>query len=308
MCIDDKGRLFAEIAKQKQKKNLTNTVFYFNRYIGLKPNWDIYNLEKNYIPNLIEIENVKDENSIYFKFLYKNENLFLSPESILCSYINKIKQVIKQKTEIFSITFAIPDYFTIHEIESLSNTIKIGDIVESCNFIRESSAITLYYGLNKKDTMLDKDQVVLFVDIGHSKCSLTISQFSKNGLFVRECLSERFCGTRDIDLLLLKFIAEIIYNKHKIDIFNNKKTLIEVNEFVIKARKALSSAKTADLIIDYLTDDISFDYSLTREQFEKIASPVFEKLNNLIFNAFSYLNNSSKYKIYHIYLYIFLYY
>ena len=105
MCIDDKGRLFAEIAKQKQKKNLTNTVFYFNRYIGLKPNWDIYNLEKNYIPNLIEIENVKDENSIYFKFLYKNENLFLSPESILCSYINKIKQVIKQKTEIFSITF-----------------------------------------------------------------------------------------------------------------------------------------------------------------------------------------------------------
>jgi molecular chaperone DnaK (HSP70) len=88
-------------------------------------------------------------------------------------------------------------------------------------------------------------------------------------------------------------VAEIIQTKYKINIFNNKKQLIEVSEHIIKARKALSSSKSADIIVDYLTDDISFDYTLSREEFEKISLPVLNKFKTLLDNAQSYLKTTS---------------
>ena len=95
----------------------------------------------------------------------------------------------------------------------------------------------------------------------------------------------------------MDYISKKIYSKHKLDIFEDKRTQMEVYEQVVKARKTLSSSKSADIIVEYLTDELSFDYILSREQFETIAQPVLEKVSLLIQNVKDFLIKTSKYNI-----------
>jgi molecular chaperone DnaK (HSP70) len=74
-----------------------------------------------------------------------------------------------------------PSFFTESERKALLDAAKIADL-KVYKLFSESSAVTLSYGLFRKNDLPEKDKEprnVIFVDFGHSKLSSFVSSFTK---------------------------------------------------------------------------------------------------------------------------------
>jgi heat shock 70kDa protein 4 len=65
----------------------------------------------------------------------------------------------------------------------------------------------LGYGITKTDLPEDKPRNVMFVDIGHSNCSVAVVAFKKGELTVKSTVWDKDFGGRNFDQLLLDHFA-----------------------------------------------------------------------------------------------------
>ncbi len=71
--------------------------------------------------------------------------------------------------------------------------------------INESTAIALNYGFFRKADLPEKEpRFVAFVDLGHSKLTVTIASFLKGKMRIICHKSDRNLGARNMDVLLLE--------------------------------------------------------------------------------------------------------
>ena len=105
-----------------------------------------------------------------------------------------------------------------------------------------------------------------------------------------ERFTDRFCGGRDLDLIIVNYLSEKFYLKHKIDLFSHKKSLLRLLIEVKKTREILSYNTESNITVESIINDIDFSYYMTRNEFEKICQPVFEKFEKLLINVKMYLN------------------
>jgi heat shock protein 4 len=83
---------------------------------------------------------------------------------------------------------------------------------------------------------------VLFVDLGHSKLSLTTVGFTREKIAVVCQHNERNLGCRDMDYLVLQFYREVFKKQSNgLDLIQNKKAFIKMIETIEKQRKVLSA-------------------------------------------------------------------
>ena len=74
--------------------------------------------------------------------------------------------------------------------------------------INESTAIVLNYGFfRKKDLDEKKERIVAFVDVGHSKTTITIASFKKGEAKILVTNSDRNLGGRDFDFEIAQVIG-----------------------------------------------------------------------------------------------------
>lgn len=83
---------------------------------------------------------------------------------------------------------------------------------------------------------------VLFVDLGHSKLSLTTVAFTKERVAIVCQHNERNLGCRDMDYLVLQLYREVFRKQSNgLDVQQNKKAFIKLLEAIEKQRKVLSA-------------------------------------------------------------------
>lgn len=76
---------------------------------------------------------------------------------------------------------SVPSYFTEKERKALLDAARLADL-KVTRIVSESSAVTLSYGLFRKNDLPEKGtdaRNVVFVDFGHSKMSSFVSSFTK---------------------------------------------------------------------------------------------------------------------------------
>ena len=146
LTIENKQRFFGFQANNKQKSNISSSFPNLNRYLGFKTNFKVFQKEKNYILNDIKLSNCQEFQTLEQYNLLKQDLLFvideefIFPESLLASFINKIKYyVLHQKKDIICLTVAVPDYCTLVEIEALTRSLMIANI-DSFYLIYEQTA------------------------------------------------------------------------------------------------------------------------------------------------------------------------
>ena len=126
------------------KSNMSSSFPSMNRFLAIKSNSKVFKDEKFYILNEIKIANCETlpERANYnlnindISFIIDEKIIF--PESLLASYINKIKNSLYE-IYVFCITLAVPDYSTLFEIEAMFRSLKIAKI-DSCYLIPEQAA------------------------------------------------------------------------------------------------------------------------------------------------------------------------
>lgn len=98
-----------------------------------------------------------------------------------------------------AMVISVPSYLSNIERQALIDAAEIAGIL-CLRLINESTAIALEYGFYRKGQFDPiKPKVVAFVDLGHSKTTITIAHFIQGKTKIVVHRSDRNLGARDFD-------------------------------------------------------------------------------------------------------------
>lgn len=272
-------RLAGDLAKAKMKTNLKNTISSIPRFLNLELNSPELAVERKHtFMNIVAGPN----NRVAFKVDFQGETHVLTAEQALGAYLNKIAGIVKfngMDCREFVLTY--PNYFSEFEKEALLNAAKIGGI-KVARLASETECNVKNYGIFRRSDIKDTKRLVLFVDLGHSKTSVYISEFTNQKANVIYENHNRHLGARDIDLVVYDVYQEQFEKQTGNLIDENPKARMRMLEAIEKQRKVLSANEDAGCNVEYLIDEEDFSANLTREQFEKLAGPFFERFKGFL--------------------------
>lgn len=262
------------------KSNFKNTVNYFTRFLDVKNSTPYLSQEKKWITtNLVETE----DNRLAFELMFKGEKRRFLPEQITAMMIQKLKQIIERSgLSGKEVVLSVPGYFTEKERHALLDAAKIAE-VNVLRLFNEESAVALGYGIFRRaDLDATVARNVVFVDLGHSKCSCYVASFTKEKLKVLSIVHERNLGARDFDWSLLEFLAKKFNEQHGLSFMKNDKAKLRLLDAIEKQRKILSANSEANISVEYLVEDEDLNYHLSRAEFEKIISADLQRFKDIL--------------------------
>jgi heat shock protein 4 len=246
---------------------MKNTILFPTRFLGLNAECqEQLAIEKKFIThNFVELPNKK----LGIEVTQMGVKHTLTIEQVMAFFLVKIKKYY-ENAEILSKDFVIsvPSYFSNVERQALLDAAEIAGI-KCLRLINESTAIALQYGFfRKKDLDAKEERRVAFVDVGHSKTTVTIASFIQGKTKIIIHKSERNLGARDFDWALLDLVGGEFAKKYGADPRKNPRCIIRMLEAIEKSRKMLSSTSDAPLNIDYLLEEEDLNRMLTKDEFE----------------------------------------
>ena len=183
------------------------------------------------------------------------------------------------KTE--NIAISIPDYATMPEQIALANAAKIAGF-KHCTLVSESVSLALSYGFFRRKDMFGEDhniRTVAFIDVGHSKTTISFIRFSRRIFQILGHYSDRNLGIRNFDHEVMLHVGNKFAQKYKVDDpCKNIRCRLLLRDAIEKARKVLTADKEAPIHIDCLLDDEDLSEKIQRTEFEEIIA---EKLKDL---------------------------
>jgi heat shock protein 4 len=278
--FQERERTFGDSALSTIKSNYTRTVVHPNRWLGIQVDWPFIKDEAKYATSQPLVDK---HNKIGFEINYKNEQDVYYPETCMGLFFNKLK--LNWKTAGYDtreVVVSVPDYYTAQERKAMLDAMSIADL-HCTALLNESSAIAIEYGLKRRSQFDEKvPKIVAFVDMGHSKTTVSFASFTKNAQKVISVTSERFCGAREFDYLLMAHVSAFFQKKYGSDPMNSPKCRLRLSDAIAKVRKTLTVNREAAINVESLIDDDDLSYMLTRDEFEQIIAPVTEKFRNVI--------------------------
>ena len=277
ISFGDKDRNYGDIAFNSNRSNFKSTIIYPNRWLGINYNNSLKEEETKYA-NLSPVKNELD-NTLGFKINIKNQKIFYTPEVIMGSFLNKIKNIwLKENIYTDNIVISVPDYYTVYERQAMLDSINISGL--NCfSLLNESSAIAIHYAFQKLKEL--NSRIVCFIDFGHSHLTISYVQFTKKEIKILLVNSERFCGARDLDYLIAEKISYEFQKKHGEDLLDSPKAKISLMNTINKERKKLTVNTEGNISIDEIIKGKDLTYNLSRKNMESIISPILTKFENL---------------------------
>jgi molecular chaperone DnaK (HSP70) len=140
----------------------------------------------------------------------------------------------------------------------------------------ETTAIATSYGLFRKAELeAETPRFVAFVDFGHSKTSAFVGSFTKEKAQIVAQVNDRSFGARDLDWAVFeKYCTLFEEQSGGLNPKESKKAQIRLFEAIEKQRKVLSANSDAPVNVEYLMEDVDFNHSFKREEYEALIQPV----------------------------------
>jgi molecular chaperone DnaK (HSP70) len=132
--------------------------------------------EKFITYKIIPLENKK----VGFEITIRGVTQVLTPEQIMAYYFKKVMKFYENSNILSKeLVISVPTYYSNAERQSVLDAAEIAGL-KVLRLINESTATALNYGFFRKPDLHDKDpRIVAFVDLGHSKLTVTIASFLK---------------------------------------------------------------------------------------------------------------------------------
>ena len=277
ISFGDNDRNYGDIAFNSNRSKFKSTIIYPNRWLGINYNNTLKEEEEKYA-NLSPVKNEFD-NSLGFKINIKNQKVFYTPEVIMGSFLNKLKNIwLKENIYTDNIVISVPDYYTAYERQAMLDSINISGL--NCfSLLNESSAIAIHYAFQKLKEL--DSRIVCFIDFGHSHLTISYAQFTKKEIKILLVNSERFCGARDLDYLIAEKISYEFQKQNGEDLLDSPKAKISLMNAINKERKKLTVNTEGNISIDEIIKGKDLTFDLSRKNMEKIISPILTKFENL---------------------------
>ena len=122
---------------------------------------------------------------------------------------------------------------------------------------------------------MSSERNVLFFDLGGGTFDVSILTIEEGVFEVKSTSGDTHMGGEDFDKRMVDHFVDEFKRKHKKDITDDKRSLQRLRTACERAKRTLSSSKTANLEIDSLYEGIDFYTSITRARFEDLNSDYF---------------------------------
>jgi molecular chaperone DnaK (HSP70) len=67
-----------------------------------------------------------------------------------------------------------------------------------------------------------------------------------------------------------------------LDVFESRKAVVKLVESIERQRKILSANSEYTVNLEYLMEENDFNYTMKRDEFEKLAEPVFNRIASVL--------------------------
>lgn len=281
VAYTEEERLIGDAAMNQQKKNFKNTLQFFNRFLGLNVDCvDQLKEEEKFITyKIVPLANKK----IGFEVQNRGTTEIVTPEQVLAFYLKKVKTFFEGSgIATNDLVISVPSYFSNVERQGVLDAAEIAGL-KCIRLVNDSTAIALNYGFFRKADLPDKDpRYVVFVDLGHSKVTVTIASFLKGKMRMIVHKSDRNLGARNMDYLLVEKLGEEFAKKYGADPRKNIRARLRMLDVIEKQRKILSGNKEATIHLESLLEDEDLHKNLQRSDFEELIMPMIDRLTALM--------------------------
>jgi len=211
-----------------------------------------------------------ENKKIGIEVIQRGEVIVVTPEQALAMYLKKLALFLV-KDGIYSkdVVLSCPSYFSNTEKQSILDAAEVAGF-KCIRLLNEGSAAALTYGFFKKAELpKDSDKYVSFVDLGHSKTTVTICSFRQGEMKILASHSDRNIGARNIDYMLVEKFGEEFTKKYGCDPRKNVRSRLRMLDSIEKCRKILSANLEASLNIESLLEDEDLHSNLKRSDMEE---------------------------------------
>lgn len=272
VAFTDKEILIGDAAKIQVTSNPENTVYDAKRFIGRYYKDQAIQKAIEHLP----VKVVDNNNRPVFQVTYKNELRTYTPEEISSYVLMKIKETTEAYLgeTVTDAVVTVPAYFTDAQRQATKDAGKIAGL-NVLRIINEPTAAAIAYGL---DNGSRKEKKILVVDTGGGTTDITLLTIDEGIFEVNATAGDSFLGGEDIDRNMVDYCLAEFKKKHQKDVTSSKKAIRRLYTACERAKRTLSSSKTAMIEIDSLYEGIDFNVTITRAKFEDLNSEVFRRI------------------------------
>jgi len=273
VAFTDKGeRLVGIPAKRQATTNPEGTFFATKRLIGRRYDSEEAQKDKQTVPYQI----VKADNGDAW---VAGKGKKFSPSEIASYVLTNLRETAERHMgrNVSQAVITVPAYFDDSQRQATKDAGKIAGL-EVKRIINEPTAAALAYGLNKED---QTEKKVAVYDLGGGTFDVSILEID-NGVFeVKSTNGDTFLGGEDFDMALLNFILDDYNKSSGIDLRKDPLAIQRLRQEAEKAKCELSSTKSTQLTLPYISADASgpkhLDMTITRAQYEGLVADLIDR-------------------------------
>src|SRR5699024_824059 len=202
----------------------------------------------------------------------------LSPQEISAMTIQKIKADAESYLgeTVTDAVITVPAYFTDSQRQATQDAGKIAGL-DVKRIINEPTAAALAYGMDKEE---GQHKIMVF-DLGGGTFDVSILDLGDGVFEVLSTRGNNTLGGDDFDYVIVEYINEQFKKENGIDLMKDKMSLQRLKEAAEKAKMELSSTKSTNINLPFITatesGPLHLNVDLTRAKFDELSSHLVDK-------------------------------
>ncbi len=201
-----------------------------------------------------------------------------TPEEISAMILQKIKLDVENYLgeKVNDAVITVPAYFTDSQRQATKDAGKIAGLNVK-RIINEPTAAALAYGMDKEES----HHKIMVFDLGGGTFDVSILELGDGVFEVIATRGNNKLGGDDFDQVLIDYIAEEFKKENGIDLRQDNMALQRLKEAAEKAKKELSSRKTTNVNLPFVTatqsGPLHLNMDISRAKFEDLTSHLVDK-------------------------------
>ncbi|XVF70652.1 hypothetical protein PTKIN_Ptkin11bG0179300 [Pterospermum kingtungense] len=277
VCFGEKQRFLGSAGAASAMMHPKTTVSQVKRLIGRRFQEPEVQNELRLLP--FEASEGQD-GGILIHLKYLGETHKFTPVQIMAMLFAHLKYITETNLglPVLDCVIGIPSYFTDLQRRAYLDAATIAGL-KPLRLMHDCTATALGYGIYKTDFSKAGPTYVAFVDIGHCDTQVSIVLFEAGLMRMLSHAFDSCLGGRDFDEILFGYFAAQFKEQYNIDVYSNIRASIRLRAACEKLKKVLSANAEAPLNIECLMDEKDVKSFIRREEFEKLAARLLERIN-----------------------------
>ena len=263
LAYADEGVLVGESAKRQAVTNAENTLFAVKRLIGRRfDDKEVQEFAKNAPFKIVEADNGDAWVEI------KGEKK--APSQLSAEILKTLKKAAEDYLgeEVTEAVITVPAYFNESQRKATINAGKIAGL-DVKRIVNEPTAAALSYGADKEE-----DKNIIVYDLGGGTFDVSVLEIGEGVVEVKSTNGDTFLGGEDFDMRIVDYLCDTFEKENNIDLRQDQTVLQRVKEAAEEAKKVLSSSKSTEINLPFITADASgpkhMQINLTRTKLESL--------------------------------------